>query len=213
MSEPVECFMLEQISKQSRKLIVLTLIQDPCPTTGKEHRLEFEIPQKVSLDSIVEDAEGLSLRTDDIQIPLACVCGLRFTKANSESTISGSYYEYRNPKTGKINSLPHLVATPGAMWECPWLVEEREEIIREGGSFLSQFFVRDWLGKRYPICVMCPDGSNWIVDQKSSNGDGWTITGEEPKLTAKPSIQTPGYHSWLTDGLFGTDPNCKLYER
>ena len=106
---------------------------------------------------------------------------------------------------------------PGMMWFCPWLFDpnseddseegrrERNLAAAESGSYngmLSIHYWRDWSRIRPPICVVCPGGSHWVVDQKSRNGDGWRVTGEAPKLTCEPSIVVPNYHGYLRDGVF-----------
>jgi hypothetical protein len=78
----------------------------------------------------------------------------------------------------------------------------------QGGTFskenyhLSKMYWQQWSDKRPPICVLCPNGREWCVDAVSSNGDGWTVTGEPPKITCAPSILVPGYHGYLRDGVF-----------
>jgi len=107
---------------------------------------------------------------------------------------------------------------PGSMWFCPWyhdpespedigFLEGRLKQAEQNGknSFLSVHYLRDWARKRPPITVMCPNGREWLIDQVSSNGTGWTVTGEAPLITAMPSIVVPGYHGWLKDGIFTDD--------
>lgn len=79
----------------------------------------------------------------------------------------------------------------------------------EAPHMLSIHYWRDWALIRPPLMVICPGGGHWCPDQKSSNGDGWTVTGEAPAITAHPSIwvnQGRGapreYHGWLKDGVF-----------
>lgn len=77
---------------------------------------------------------------------------------------------------------------------------------REGepGNFLSPHYWRDWADKRAPIAVICPNGCEWEIDRWSSNGDGWTVTGELPNITCAPSIVCGDYHGFLRDGEFTT---------
>ena len=112
------------------------------------------------------------------------------------------------------------VAKPCSMWFVPWFFDptDPEKGIRRDaalaaiadGSFgkgeknyyLSRHYWTTWSAKRPPICVLCPNGSEWCVDAKSSNGDGWTVDGDPPRLTCSPSILVPGYHGFLRDGVF-----------
>jgi hypothetical protein len=50
--------------------------------------------------------------------------------------------------------------------------------------------------------VLTPNGKEWCVDAKSSNGDGWVVTGDPPKITCYPSIVVPDYHGFLREGVF-----------
>ena len=108
----------------------------------------------------------------------------------------------------------------GVMWFATWYFNpanpahtiRREQALRaiaEGGFgtgernyYLSRFYWQDWSDKRPPICVMCPNGKEWCVDSKSSNGEGWRVLGNPPLITCSPSIQVPGYHGFLTSGVF-----------
>lgn len=105
---------------------------------------------------------------------------------------------------------------PGSAWLMPWYYDpklaeddprqsERRARGLEGLSFLSVAYWRDHSEHRSPITMVCPNGEQWCVDQKANNGPGWTVTGDWPRITARPSIVVPGYHGWLTDGVFSTD--------
>lgn len=99
---------------------------------------------------------------------------------------------------------------PGMAWYCPWLYDPAApepglKSEREKWGYLSRFYWADWSDKRPPICVVCPNGQHWLIDSKSSNGDGWKITGEPPLITASPSILVPGYHGFLQNGVFTAD--------
>ncbi len=72
-------------------------------------------------------------------------------------------------------------------------------------GFLSPHYWRDWSTKRPPICVVCPNGEQWEIDRWSSNGTGWTVTGELPNITCAPSIVVTGYHGFLRNGEFTSD--------
>lgn len=111
----------------------------------------------------------------------------------------------------------------GSMWFMPWYDPADPEDAQHhdaylakatadpsrGGNHLSVHYWRDWAKVRPPLNVVCPGGGHWCVDQVSSNGTGWTVTGEAPMITASPSIwsgQGKGapreYHGWLNAGVF-----------
>jgi Family of unknown function (DUF6527) len=48
----------------------------------------------------------------------------------------------------------------------------------------------------------CPNGCEWEIDRWSSNGAGWRVTGELPRITCVPSIICGDYHGFLRDGEF-----------
>lgn len=124
----------------------------------------------------------------------------------------------------------HEITGPGVGWYVPWYYDpddvkdtpRREkylEMIAKGEkmNFLSVHYWQDWADKRPPICVLCPNGQEWCIDQVSSNGEGWKVTGEPPLLSCSPSIVVPGYHGflgingvepgWFTDDIEGRGPN------
>lgn len=106
------------------------------------------------------------------------------------------------------------ITGPCVMWHAPWFFDPTNpehrprraaalQLIIEGHkSYLSRFYWQQWSDKRPPICVLCPNGKEWCVDARSSNGEGWEVMGEPPCITCVPSIQVPGYHGFLRDGIF-----------
>lgn len=102
---------------------------------------------------------------------------------------------------------------PGDMWFMPWY---------EDHPMLSPEYNRDWKGKRPPICIVLPNGHDFIPDMKFAdlNGGfkehGWTITGEIPNITISPSINQVGknengYHGWLINGILSDDIEGRTY--
>jgi hypothetical protein len=103
---------------------------------------------------------------------------------------------------------------PGTGWFTPWVFTPdgntgRRMMISDAAapnaSFLSPHYWRDWSAKRPPICIVGPNGEEWEIDRKASNGDGWTVTGEWPNITCSPSIVLRGYHGFLQGGQFTDD--------
>ncbi len=82
---------------------------------------------------------------------------------------------------------------------------------------LSPKYRRDHAGKRLPIVVMLPDRTCWCVDTLARNdggyyGDGWTVTGELPRISVSPSIHIPGrYHGFIQDGVITDDMENRKY--
>lgn len=113
----------------------------------------------------------------------------------------------------------HEITGPAVMWYVPWYFDpnnpehkpRRDNALKaiaenkfQYNYYLSRFYWQDWSDKRPPICVLTPHGKEWCVDAKSSNGEGWRVTGEAPLLSVTPSIDVPGYHGWL--GVNGAQP-------
>ena len=106
------------------------------------------------------------------------------------------------------------ILTPGMAWFTDWIYDPtgvrqasgKHVMIRTPDSpnreYLSEYYWSDWSTKFPPICVVCPDGSQWEINRKSSNGPGWKVIGTLPDITCTPSIVVPGYHGWLRDGIF-----------
>lgn len=108
------------------------------------------------------------------------------------------------------------VFTPGMAWYQPWYYDPTETYrgrkMFQGPpadlnarGFLSPHYWRDWSTKRPPICVVCPNGEQWEIDRWSSNGTGWSVTGDLPNITCAPSIVVTGYHGFLRGGVFTAD--------
>lgn len=109
------------------------------------------------------------------------------------------------------------IFTPGMGWYEPWYFDPTGECERLGKhvrykladrgklGFLSIHYWRDWSDKRAPLCIVGPNGEQWEIDRKSSNGDGWVVTGEWPNISCTPSIVLRGYHGFLQNGEFTAD--------
>jgi hypothetical protein len=95
---------------------------------------------------------------------------------------------------------------PGMGWYNDWYLDRDL-----GSDFLSPHYYRDWAGKRPPIEIVCPNGYLWCIDRKSSNGDGWQVTGEWPNITCSPSIVAGSYHGFLRNGEFTPDLDGKTF--
>ena len=89
-----------------------------------------------------------------------------------------------------LTTLPD--AAPGAMWYAPWWGTEC------GSPHFKALPLE--VRSRGHLVVKLPGNHEWDMDQKASNGDGWTRTGEPPNVTARPSILVPDYHGFLTAG-------------
>lgn len=137
----------------------------------------------------------------------------------------GAYQEMHPDLEGKWNDEMRAIHRQhwplGMMWSAPWLFDptcdEAAEkcataiaAINAGKNlYLSIHYYQDWALKRAPLCVIGPNGDEWVIDAKSSNGTGWTVTGTPPDVCVSPSIwlrqgQPDAYHGFL--GTNGAQP-------
>lgn len=97
----------------------------------------------------------------------------------------------------------------GAMWPDPSL---NANDFGGYAGYIGDNYLRDWAGKRAPLYVKLPDGTEFCVDSRDSreigkpSGSGWTVTGEPPQITVSPSINILGrYHGYLKNGAISDD--------
>lgn len=122
-----------------------------------------------------------------------------------ETTLSRSFMP-----AGTMHYCPwwHDPQDPDDMARLPERIEKAKANQSKGAHHLSVHYWTTWAHLRPPIEVVCPDYRGWCVDQTSSNGTGWTVTGTVPKITANPSIWTStamgegSFHGFLRDGVF-----------
>jgi hypothetical protein len=147
------------------------------PMSCHEASVPFgEHPVRLSSEGYLESYQDLAPTRDDPRWPTHCEqCGI----ALPGDTVWQVFQEriYRRTDTGEEHLLRD--APPGAMYIATW------------------FHEKDHLH----VCLP-PNGGHdyWDVDGPSSNGNGWTRTGEPPNVTANPSILTPRYHGFLRNG-------------
>lgn len=127
---------------------------------------------------------------DDPRWPTKCAaCSYEFVEADQWQV--NIHEGWRRPDTGEVIAWDLFGITPGAMWDAFWMGDDYR-----GPDGLH-------------LTVQLPDGLPWAVDGPTSNSTpehrrGWTRTGDPkavpPTVSATPSILTPGYHGFLTNG-------------
>lgn len=123
---------------------------------------------------------------DDPRWPIHCACGYAFVASDNWQFKPDRLYHRED--TGE-------------------LVTDRSA---PGGALRYATWLRHFGGGHQPgpdgqfLQCKTPDGMWWTIDGPASNAPrdqvGWTRTGVVPDVTARPSIQTPGYHGYLTNG-------------
>ena len=110
---------------------------------------------------------------------------------------------------------------PGTIYYATWLhnpgcKEDLQRLKQYTGNwrYLSDMFWQEWADKRSPLICMLPDGRQWCLDSRATNGSGWTVklddgiipsaSNRTPRITANPSILTDGYHGFLRGGILVT---------
>lgn len=129
-----------------------------------------------------------------------------------------SFAEYKSMNDKAVADgmwrLDRRIFLPGMGWFNDWYLEidgDGSAAEMAGHAFLSVHYHRDWNGKRSPIEIVCPNGDVWCIDRKSSNGDGWRVTGQWPNITCEPSIVADDYHGFLRNGEFTPDLGGKTW--
>lgn len=197
----ITCFLITATNRAYRFLRRLTLgdgIVCPLSPHGYGHSADAEIEP----GPLVLDADGhviiLEWPRDDPRWPQQCACGYVFQASDywqcNQWTIyagpDGQEYSIHHSQLGTAKAAP-----PGSMWEAPWLAD----------------FWHGDDGRCY-VLRLPPDNHDWTIDGPATSGGGWTRTGEPPRITARPSILTPHYHGWLTDGVLSPDLEGRTYD-
>lgn len=180
----VRCFLLVATDDEWRWL--RRFAEGGCSTNaGHYHNAMAYIGRAPALRN--EQGYGIEPAVDraDTRWPTTCACGYAFAETDHWQVFSLDIYRRADGLPGEYSihpnpSEPAIRAAAGAMWDAWWHW-------RKGPD-------------GHAWTVMLPDGSDWCIDGPSSNGDGWRRSGEAPNLTARPSILTPAYHGWLTNG-------------
>jgi len=205
--DDVRCFLVEPTGTTERSLRRFTRRREAvCPggENGGGHEALVRIEN--GRCRLVDDGEWITWQGDrepdlgdhwphdDPRWPPTCAsCGYRFLEGDSWQLFWEPLYavcphdadQAPQPGLWTRRTLP-----PGAMYWAPW--EAPDERGPEG------------LGG---LVVTLPDGSPWNIDGAAwRSGEqrvprAWTRTGTPPLVTARPSILTPTYHGWLTDGV------------
>jgi hypothetical protein len=190
----VRCFLIEptdRVRMSLRRYSASGGLQGECPVHGY-HNASAEIGDDAlaampKISKYVYGAvHGDLWPHDDPRWPTHCACGYAFTPSDNWQFNPDTLY--RRADTGEL--MTDRSAPPGALRYAGWLHDF-------GGGY------QPGPDGKHLQCKL-PDGRWWVIDGPASNAPrdqvGWTRTGTVPDVTARPSIQTPGYHGFLTDG-------------
>lgn len=128
----------------------------------------------------------------DPRWPMRCVCGYTFRDTDNWQLAKNRLYT--RPDTGAQLTLREI--EPGMMFDAEWYLDADDPWAGPDGRSLV---------------ARLPDGTDWAMDAPSKSGGKWERSGEPPRIAVRPSIASPGYHGWLTDGILSDDLEGRTY--
>jgi len=191
--QPIKCFLLKPTDTEARYLRRYRSSGDHSPDAKCSGPMGYHCA-RVRIEDGPADGERPAPPHDDPRWPKQCGCGYVFRDEDQWQVFPLTVYvdDAGKPFTIHTNGDLALPAAPaGAMWFADWMPHTK-------GPDGRCLVVR---------CPARPDGSgvaDWMVDGPSTNGPGWTRTGEPPNVAANPSIfisAPDGFHGWLRDGV------------
>lgn len=195
MGDQVRCYLLERTDKVRHSLRRFCWTeQAPCPSSRRGyHNAERVIGTLHPMNDRDRTSGDLHPHHDD-RWPVHCeACSYMFRDTDPWQRQAKPLYAH--PSTGDLLTLDE--AQPGAMWWADWYGDDSRSEASKGAGLSGPHLI-----------VRLPGNWDWDIDGPSSNGAGWTRTGEAPNVTARPSIGVPEprgggwrYHAFLTDGI------------
>ena len=188
MYSAVECFWVEPNGKALRTLRRFRRGEDKCEQNpAGYHNAVVEIGEFDVIWASGDDGARYVAAIDvadcaDEGWPTHCACGYEFTLDDHWQCNQEPIFVAEDGRRAWTSQAYMRKPTPGAMFDTYW----RPELRKEDGLAIS---------------VICPDGSVWCIDDEATSGGFWTREGTPPNLTVSPSIQTPGYHGHLQNGV------------
>lgn len=177
----IECFWLEP-TDTGRADLRRYAGEQPCPGSYGYHNASVEIgdlPFPITEDGILGYGKD-DVAHDDLRWPKICN-GCDYAFLEGDNWQHNVQRLYRGAPDGKLYTSRTM--PPGAMFNATWWNEPGPD-----GITLA--------------VVLPPNGGDdiWMPDVPSKDGRPWTRTGAIPRVTCRPSILTPRYHGFLTDG-------------
>ena len=186
-----QCFMLEPTLRGRRALRRFTWSSETqCPVYpnwGHDASTPIEDGDMHRNPAGYFDCDDKNVPHDDPRWPTQCACGYQFADSDQWQVSVNQIYRAEDGREFTIHPSRADQAPAGAMWRSEWL-----EPHMAGPDGIS-------------LTMVLPDGHHWTIDGPSTSGGGWTRTGTPPMITVRPSILTPHYHGWLTDGVLSDD--------
>jgi hypothetical protein len=187
----IECFFLEPTKTMEESLRRYYTGEPKC-TKFYYHNTEVilgRVPAPEGQENGMGRQSHPNYPHDHPKWPRRCECGYVYREEDEwQHNLTVLYRAMSGPHEGTLFTLRN--APVGAMWDAGWMGKAHQ-------------------GPDGRCLMVKTPGGDWCIDGKSSNGNGWTRTGELPKITVKPSIgigrnEKGGgwkYHGFLTDGF------------
>lgn len=183
MSTPITCFLLSRTGRYRVSLRRFRYSDEgvcrPYAGCDAEAHVDEVTGEGREIPRVIGD-DPTNYPHDDPRWPKTCAtCGRAFADADQWQV---NYHEvYTRSDGGPECTLKNV--PPGGMYDAHWM--RGSQVGPDGKSLILKL----------------PNGVPWFIDGGSTNGNGWTRTGEAPRITARPSILADNYHGWLTDGV------------
>ena len=183
-----QCFMIEETG-QSRLSLRRYREESECPLTPIQtcHNASRMISVVPTIYGVRDSRRVIETRPEQVppedpRWPTHCECGESFIGSDVRQVFQETLWS--RVGTNEEMTLREWQKHPGAMWDAWW-------------------YHPMWLGPDgRSLCVVLPDGREWSIDSPAKGTNTpWARTGVPPKITANPSILTPGYHGWMRDGV------------
>lgn len=185
MGNRIECFFLRPSPYAEVNLRRYTpFSMGKCPLAQGGHDASTSVGTvDFPLDNDLDGCQQTTFPENDPLWPKTCACGYEFQPGDHFQEMALRLY-WRGDHVALRTTIAS--APPGAMWFADWY---------------------DFKGPDGHCLVVKTPGGDWVVDGPAyANGEpvgnGWTRTGEVPKVTASPSIHFVGkYHGFLRAGF------------
>lgn len=204
MAGYIPCFVVTPTAEAVRSLRRYVAGRQDCPGPYKFHNASVDIGREPFPENRVVIFEG--------EADLGIVNGFQDTEFEAADrrwpkVCAGCSYEFNWHDQWQCNVTRLFAGGPS---ESTWIGTLRE-------APPGAIWEATWLGKNYrgpdgrSIVVKLPDGTDWIVDAETAQGGRWTRTGEIPRISVTPSVDTGRYHGFLRDGMITADLEGRIY--
>jgi hypothetical protein len=138
-------------------------------------------PARIRPDKCLDSYDDVAPPHEDPRWPILCdQCGVVFPDSAQWQVFQESIF--RRADNGQDTTLRD--APPGAMYDAEWYPMKGPD------------------GRCLCVCLPPEGGLDyWCIDDVAVGGGKWTREGVPPHVTARPSILTPRYHGFLTNGV------------